>query len=307
METRVNYTIVGLFVIIFSSAGISMAIWLFFGVSHKSYDYYYMFVNESVSGLNVKSPVKYSGVEVGLVSNIKLSQSDPELVRVKLAVDQGTPVSVDTRAELDTQGLTGMAYVELSGGKPGSAPLKAKPGQDYPVIKSEPSLLFRLDAALDHVTGNLETISKGLSSALNQKNTEALGRILENLDGFTDQLNENSAKIDSIIVNLNSTLENTSEASKNFPELVQHVNESAESFHSMIQVLTEAGEQVKTTFTNTSAMAENFNTQVVPETVEALDHFAALMQKLRGFTGELEDNPAMLIRGRQALQPGPGE
>ncbi len=307
METRVNYAIVGFFVILLSLAGACIAIWLLFGVSHKSFDYYYMYVNESVSGLNVKSAVKYSGVEVGFVSQIQLSKNNPEKVQIKLAINEGTPISVDTRAELDTQGLTGMAYVELSGGQPESAPLVAKHGEKYPVIKSEPSLLFRLDAALDHVTGNLETISQGLSSALNQKNTQAFSKILENLDGFTTQLDENSAKIDSIIVNLNHTLENTSKASQDLPQLVHSLNESAESFHAMMHTLTSASEQAQVTFTNTSATVENLNDQVLPEAVEALNSFTQVMKQLKNFSHELEDNPSVLIRGRQAKQPGPGE
>ncbi|MDP2786291.1 MAG: MCE family protein, partial [Sulfurimicrobium sp.] len=62
METKVNYTIVGLFVILLFAALVAGILWLSGGAQYrKTYDTYLAYMNESVSGLNLNAPVKYRG------------------------------------------------------------------------------------------------------------------------------------------------------------------------------------------------------------------------------------------------------
>ena len=68
-----------------------------------------------MAGLNVNAPVKYNGVDVGKVHDIRLDPADPMRVTLEFAIERGTPIKTDTEAVLTTQGLTGIAYVELSG------------------------------------------------------------------------------------------------------------------------------------------------------------------------------------------------
>ena len=53
------------------------------------------------------------------------------------------------------QGLTGIAYVELTGGRQDSPPLQRSPARSYPVIRSGPSLMVRLDSAVTALLTNL--------------------------------------------------------------------------------------------------------------------------------------------------------
>ena len=101
-----------------------------------AYDRYYAFMRESVAGLSVNSTVKYRGVDVGRVKEIALSPENPEEVRLVLDIDRGTPIKTDTIAVLETQGLTGLATLNLTGGSRDAPPLQATEGQEYPVIKT---------------------------------------------------------------------------------------------------------------------------------------------------------------------------
>jgi ABC-type transport system involved in resistance to organic solvents, periplasmic component len=117
MEAKVNFTLVGLFVLVLAVGLIGGVLW--FGSDKqfgKQYETYLVYEDESVSGLNLNAPVKYRGVDVGSVGKIELDADDSERVRLSLNIELGTPVKEDTVAVLRTQGLTGIAYVDLMGG-----------------------------------------------------------------------------------------------------------------------------------------------------------------------------------------------
>ena len=112
-----NYTLVGAFVIVLAAVLIGGLLWIASGGAlRKHYDLFTAIEEESVAGLNLNAPVKYNGVEVGKVRDIQLDPADPQRVQLTFAIERGTPVKVDTVAVLKTQGLTGIAYVELAGG-----------------------------------------------------------------------------------------------------------------------------------------------------------------------------------------------
>ena len=75
MKAKTSYALVGLFVLLLSTAFIAALLWLTTGGPPKDYDFYVVYMTESVSGLSVDAPVKYKGVNVGRVRDIRL---DPE-------------------------------------------------------------------------------------------------------------------------------------------------------------------------------------------------------------------------------------
>ena len=115
-----NYSVVGAFVLILGALLIAGVLWLASGGAlQKSYNQYLAIADESVAGLNLNAPVKYNGVDVGKVRKIWLDPVNPQRVILLFAIERGTPIKEDTIAVLKTQGLTGIAYVELSGGAAG--------------------------------------------------------------------------------------------------------------------------------------------------------------------------------------------
>ncbi len=190
METKGYYAAVGFFVLILSAIGIVIALWLSVGLNTQNYTNYTIYEQESVTGLSVSGSVKYNGVDVGVVKKIELDLVNPNLVLILVAIEEGTPINTATRATLKMQGVTGIAYIELSGGDPRAQPLTAKPGQQYPIIPSEPSLLFRMDAAIDSLTESLQKITDNLGTLFNQKNKDLLQETLGNLNASTQHLSD---------------------------------------------------------------------------------------------------------------------
>src|SRR4051812_33568951 len=127
MDSKVNFAAVGVFVIGLGAVLVAAILWLAAGGElHKKADLYQSLSNESVAGLNLNAPVKYRGVDVGKVKDIQLVPDNPQQVQLVFAIEHGTPIRTDTIATLTTQGLTGIAFIELSGGSPNAPPLVAR-------------------------------------------------------------------------------------------------------------------------------------------------------------------------------------
>jgi phospholipid/cholesterol/gamma-HCH transport system substrate-binding protein len=78
--------------------------------------------------------VRLNGIEIGRVTRIELDPKDPQLVRLILQVRNTVEIRTDAVASIETLGLTGASYVEISGGTLGSPPLVVVEGQQYPTI-----------------------------------------------------------------------------------------------------------------------------------------------------------------------------
>lgn len=301
METKVNYVIVGFFVVLLSVALIGGILWLAAGPQYrKTYDLYQTYIRESVSGLNLNAPVKYRGVDVGRVREIALDPDNPEQVRLILDIERGTPVKEDTIAFLRVQGLTGIAYVDLKGGSRTSPLLQRRPGEKYPTIKSGPSLLARLDDALFQLLDNLNRISGSVNQVLNPENRKALADTLVHLEKVSRILSARAGTIDATIAHAERT---TAE----LPGLVDRVGHSAQAVEKMATELAKTGESVRGLAGESRGDIEEFSMTTLPDLQRLVMQLRKLTASLQQVSEELEQNPAILLRGRQPQPPGPGE
>jgi len=85
LESKANYTVVGIAVLLLTAALLSTALWLSVGFDQKKYTIYAVYLNEAASGLSHDSVVRYNGVKVGYVKSIDLNVSDPQQVILLLA------------------------------------------------------------------------------------------------------------------------------------------------------------------------------------------------------------------------------
>lgn len=174
-----NYPLVGAFVLTLAALLVLGVLWLAAGGAFQTrYDLYQATEDESVAGLNLNAPVKYNGVDVGKVRQIHLDPLNPALVHLLFAIERGTPIKVDTVAVLRTQGLTGIAYVELSGGARDAELLRAIPPNRYPVIQTKPSLSARLENVLTNVLAKLDDTSSSINAILSAENHAAFGAVV---------------------------------------------------------------------------------------------------------------------------------
>jgi len=308
VEEKVNFAIVGVFVLGLGAALIAGVLWLSSGGAYrKTYDTYQTYMNESVSGLSRDAPVRYRGVDVGHVRRMALVPAHAEQVQLTLDIVLGTPIKQDTVAMLRVQGLTGIAYVELSGGSAGSPLLVARPGEPYPVIRSEPSLMVRLESAVSMLLTNLNRTSDKLNALLNEDNRREFQQTLANLQVVSRMLAARSATIDSGLANAARTLNNTARISGELPQLVERLQKSADGFDRMTSEITHAGASATTTLAGARADLRQATGETLPEVRQLASEMREVTASLRRFSEEIAQNPSLLLFGKPAPEPGPGE
>ena len=118
METRANYVLIGVFTLVGALGAFFFLLWLAKVEVNRQYAYYDVLF-DNVAGLGTAGSVRYNGLPVGQVVELELDETDPSKVRVRVEIDADTPVKTDTVAQLQSQGVTGVSYVALSGGSPG--------------------------------------------------------------------------------------------------------------------------------------------------------------------------------------------
>jgi phospholipid/cholesterol/gamma-HCH transport system substrate-binding protein len=188
METNINYTVVGAFVILLIASIVLSIIWLSAGFSVDQYSTYQVFMKEAVNGLATDAAVEFNGVNVGTVRSIEISHNDPQVVILLLSVKSNTPVTMGTHATLNMKGLTGIGYLALIDKGTDIRPLKALPGQPYPVIGTSPSLLVRFDTAMTRLNDSLHQVSVSIQSLLDQQNLRSIKQILVNMQSSTQYM-----------------------------------------------------------------------------------------------------------------------
>jgi phospholipid/cholesterol/gamma-HCH transport system substrate-binding protein len=238
MEAKVNYTVVGAFVLVLVAAAIVAILWLSAGLDRVTYNPYRIYMDESVTGLSVSAPVRLNGVEVGAVSRIELNPSNLRQVKLLVNIKAGTPITVDTTATLDTMGITGIAYIALQSKGSNNHPLQIQPGEGYPVIKTAPSLFVRLDTALSQLTVNFKQISASIALVLDKDNQRNFKQALSNIEQLSGTLAINSQQ-------LNGILRNSFQASQQFPLLLQNSQAAINNLNGVTNNLLAISSEIK--------------------------------------------------------------
>jgi phospholipid/cholesterol/gamma-HCH transport system substrate-binding protein len=236
METKANYVAVGAFVLVLLVAGVIGLLWVArvqFNSELTRYDIYF---TGSVTGLAKGSLVSYNGIQAGRVVELRIDPQNLQQVRVTVELDQTTPIKSDAVAQLESQGLTGVSYVEISGGSLDAPPLAVQPGQRYPVITSKQSGLQRVFASAPEVLARLVELIDRLQDFLDEKNRLALAKTLDNVQQLTDIAAGHANDIDSIL----------SDAAGTMHDLRATLAEARQAVADLRQLVGEHGEMTQT-------------------------------------------------------------
>ena len=224
METKANYVAVGAFVLACVIGLVVTILWLAGAQYSQEYAYYQTYFKGPVTGLGKGTVTRYNGIDVGRVTDLKFNPDDPQSVIVTMQVQPNLNIREDSQASIESQGLTGGTYVEISGGTAKSPTLTAKEGQDYPVIRAKQSTLQQLEQSAPEVVAKLNIAVTRLNDLLSDQNRKAVTNVLANLDQTTNTLAKNSAEIDATIKNANATMASLHDASSSLKPTLEHAD-----------------------------------------------------------------------------------
>jgi len=135
-----------------------------------------------VSGLEVNAPVYYAGHEVGKVGGIEVLSGEEKPILVTVTIRENIRLKTDSNAFIDTLGMMGEKFVELSPGKAKSPVIQSgsviegtDPIPMYVLIQKMNLLADRMDELTtsmnpimetmdDVLTGNKEEIAKTIAN-----------------------------------------------------------------------------------------------------------------------------------------------
>ena len=277
------------------------------GAFQKKYDLYRAIEDESVAGLNLNAPVKHNGVDVGKVRAIELDAVNPERVNLLFAIERGTSIKKDTVAVLKTQGLTGITYVELSGGTREAPELRAAPGEKYPVIRTKPSLSARLENVLSSVLGKLDETSGNINAVLSNDNRRAFTSALADIASVARTVAARKDALDAGLVNAARTLDSSARASAQLSPALERIGRGADAVEKMGTQVARTSESATKTVDAVGADVKRFTSETLPELERLLGELSTLSASLRRLTEQTERDPRGLIFGRKPVPEGPGE
>lgn len=307
MQGRVNYTAVGVFVVVLTAFLFVTIIWLSTASGTKKYHTYLVYVHEDVTGLSAESPVRFNGVKVGYVQSVNLDASNPKLVRLKLSIEPGIPITTSTYAILNAQGITGVVYVNLKAETETAPLLVATKGEPYPVIPSKPSLLMQLSTVLPEVAKQVKSLSASVSELLDKENQDSIKSTLKNLAKITQTFADNSADFSETMKSLDNTMANVSEASNQFPETMKRFKATIVSVNALSEQMHQTAKTIDSTMKSGQNAITNFSDQVIPAAQQSLSNLSRATMSVNALTDELQNNPSMLVRGKTPAPLGPGE
>ncbi len=322
MESKVNYTLVGLFVLLLSSLLIAFAFWLGTHNDDESqYHQYKVYITESISGLAPEATVKFHGVDVGLVQKIQINPNNSEEVELTLKIKKGTPIRTDSTATLKFFGITGLAFIEIGGGTKNS-PLLITSKENIATIPTAPSLIKRLDEALSSVIFKLSDTLDRTNAIMNDKNTQNFSTTLETLKILTMQINNYQDEIDTLLKNSIQTEKNIDQAMIKVGNSADSVKSSMDTFKvSMNDKFSPTMKSWETTSKKSNALIEKIETSMnqgdynlksiasdsTVELNELLVQSRALLIEMESTLKSLRENPSHLLFKESTPKPGPGE
>lgn len=188
METRANYILIGIFTLLSILGTLAFFIWLASVQVNKQYQSYGILL-EDVSGLDPSGDVFFNGISVGRVIGLRIADEDPSKVFTTIEIEADTPIRSDTIAQLQSQGVTGVAYISLSGGTPSAPPL-VENAQGWRIIPSRRSSLQSLVEDAPDLLEEATRLLEQFQVLTGPENQTYVTNILRNLDASSGRLDQ---------------------------------------------------------------------------------------------------------------------
>ncbi|HXS20797.1 MAG TPA: MlaD family protein [Steroidobacteraceae bacterium] len=302
MEREANYAAVGAFVLVVALVAALFVYWYSGTRVHRTYDRYEIYFNGSVSGLEQGAAVRYLGVRVGRVVEMRIDPRDAGRVEVIAAIESTTPISARTLAELDLQGLTGLLYIDLQQSARAEPPSVAS--LQYPVIRAAPSQFDVFMAQLPRLSAAAGGVIQRLNRLLSDRNIDDVSRSLDDLAEASSSLPQTVRSVNALLVQLRTaTAELTATAGsarKVMDTAGPQIVTTMQRLQTVAGNLSQATDQLDRIVAENRSDVRSFTRSSLPEIESFVREGRAAAKDIRELSESLRQNPSQLL-----YQPAP--
>lgn len=299
MEREANYAAVGAFVLIITLLGALFVYWYSDTREHRDYNRYEIYFSGSVSGLDKGSAVRYLGVGVGRVVDMRIDPRDSGRVEVIVDIDARTPVSAHTIAELQLQGITGLLYIDLGEDRNNKRLAPAVQGLKYPVIRSAPSRFDVFLASLPELVATANDVVARAGQLLSEQNVAAVSSAVGNLDKAASALPRTLNEVNSLVSELRGASAELSASARSAHNLIDSaapdVRAATQRLRTIADNLTDASGQLDKLLTENRQDIRAFAHNGLPEIERFVREGRAAAADIRALSNSLRENPSQLL------------
>jgi phospholipid/cholesterol/gamma-HCH transport system substrate-binding protein len=299
MEREGNYAAVGAFVLLVVAMAALFVYWYAGGRDARDYQRYEIYFEGSVSGLNRGGAVRYLGVDVGRVHDIRIDKRAASRVQVIADIDKDAPVSETTVAELSLQGVTGLLYIDLLAKRGNRVLMEPVPSAEYPVINSARSNFDVFISSLPDLVARANGLVEQVSKVLSNENIAAVSATIANIDKASAQMPATMREIHTLVTDLRATSEEFRATAANVRSVT--ANAGPDVTQALARIREVADNLANTTTQLDQMIAENrqdvrgFMRDGLPEMQRLLRDSRAAAQEFRALSQSLKANPAQIL------------
>lgn len=299
MENKSHAFAAGLFALLLGLAALLATYWLN-GSRDASRDYIVV-TKQNIGGLNPQAQVRYRGIRVGKVSDIRLDPDDYSNILVTISVNEDVPLTTGTVAKLNYQGVTGLAHILLLETGKDMAPLEPD-GDKLPRITMIPSLLDELGETGAATLKQARQMMVSANALLSEENRAHLTATLANLETASGNMKPALENLNATLVQMRKLLDD-----RNVKQLSQAAGEVGPLLSDtriLIGKMQVATDKLDVAIGDASAGGTS---ALMPRLNELAVDFSMTSRQLSRVLRILEDTPQGLVFGSPAQSPGPGE
>jgi len=308
METRSNHVLVGGVVLSLLIAMLVFIVWLagFTGTTDKKYD---IFFKTSVEGLAKGSAVTFAGVPVGKIERIQLLPDSPEFVRVRISVQEDTPILQGTTATVAGVGFTGVSQINLDGAVKGAPPLTDPGPYGEPVIPTKPGALGELLNSAPLLLQHISELTENLNLLLNPRNQKSISNILANVDRLSGALANRGTDIAAALAQTKVAIQQVGDAAQQIGSLAENANGAVSNdLRPAMANLNKATDAARHTMESLDAAIVDarpglkaFSTRTVPEVNQLVRNLGDMAESLNAVAAKLDRGGAGALVGSAKL------
>ncbi|MDO1560069.1 MlaD family protein [Brevundimonas sp. 2R-24] len=299
MERNAHYAAVGLTTVILLVAAAIFVVWLSAFQFNEDYDLYDIVFQGPVRGLNEGAEVQFNGIKVGEVTDLSLDPETGAQVIARVRLDSTTPVKVDSRAQLEPQGITGLNYIQITSGQSNVLLKSRYPGDTVPVIQSQSSAITELLAGSGTLLAQAVDALNRVNRVLSDDNIRSFSTSLNNIETVSSELaarREMFAEAEAALREATATLQEFRQLAASTRGLVEGDGAQA------VQRISEAAGQVEGAAADVRQMTARLNGPVgdfastgLPQLTAAISSLQEATEALNRLIEDVQASPQGLI------------